>query len=80
MGQGQTAFAYLFDRAAPHLENAGTMGAGMMTYLHIALFFIAFIGGLVYAAGRHEIDGAFHNAEDFEHNEEDGSVLPEEDA
>ncbi len=58
VGQGQTAFDYLFTRALPEVINAGVLGATMMTFIHMTMIIISIIGGLFYALGYHQLHDA----------------------
>lgn len=71
VGQGQTAFAYLFHLALPGVGGAGALGAAVMTLLHLALFVAALAGGLIYAVGYHQLHAAVEEAERFSAEDSD---------
>lgn len=55
VGQGQTAFSWLFAQAMPGREDAAVLGGTAMTLVHLALFGVAAVGAGIYAAGRHRL-------------------------
>jgi hypothetical protein len=70
IGQGQAAFLYLFTIALPGRNDAGSLGAALMTFIHISMFFLSIIGSVLYAMGHHQFHDAFVEAEEEEEREE----------
>lgn len=73
IGQGQIAFGFLFSRV---VAGGAAAGAAMMTLVHVAMFFVACIGGILYATGSSRLPHL--EPEELELALPDESTLPDE--
>jgi|GEM_PF-1559876 len=64
VGQGQAAMSWLFQEALPARgQQAAGWGGAVMTFVHLAMFAVGAVGGVLYALGYHRLRAATAQAE-----------------